>query len=94
VVEDGAFAYRPEALAKKKCPRRTLHTHQREYASYEVTIDDPKVYTRWKMRMPLYRRMDKDPQVLEYNCVCRGAHVRACSQGANPRAKEKKRTKR
>jgi hypothetical protein len=37
---------------------------------YEVTVDDPKIYTRpWKMRMPLYRRLDKNIQLLEYNCV-------------------------
>jgi hypothetical protein len=37
---------------------------------YEVTVDDPKVYTRpWKMSMPLYRRMEKNVQLLEYNCV-------------------------
>jgi hypothetical protein len=37
---------------------------------YEVTVDDPKVYARpWKMSMPLYRRLDKNIQLLEYNCV-------------------------
>ena len=37
---------------------------------YEVTVDDPEVYTRpWKMSMPLYRRMEKNMQLLEYNCV-------------------------
>lgn len=37
---------------------------------YEVTVNDPKVYTRpWKMSMPLYRRLDKNIQLLEYNCV-------------------------
>lgn len=37
---------------------------------YEVTVDDPQVYTRpWKMSMPLYRRMEKNIQLLEYNCV-------------------------
>jgi len=37
---------------------------------YEVTIEDPKVFTRpWKMRMPLYRRVEKDKQILEYKCV-------------------------
>src|SRR6266851_4710109 len=37
---------------------------------YEVTVDDPKVYTRpWKMSMPLYRRMEKNLQLLEFNCV-------------------------
>ncbi len=37
---------------------------------YEVTIDDPKIYTRpWKMSMPLYRRLEKNMQLLDYNCV-------------------------
>jgi len=37
---------------------------------YEVTITDPKVYTRpWKMSMPLYRRLEKNIQLLDYNCV-------------------------
>ena len=38
--------------------------------SYEVTIEDPKVFTRpWKMRMPLYRRLEKNAQLLEFKCV-------------------------
>src|ERR1700687_1826983 len=38
--------------------------------SYEVTIEDPKVFSRpWKMSMPLYRRLDKNAQVLEFKCV-------------------------
>src|ERR1051325_6950230 len=37
---------------------------------YEVTIEDPKVFSRpWKMRMPLYRRLEKDARLVEYNCV-------------------------
>jgi hypothetical protein len=37
---------------------------------YEATIEDPKVFTRpWKMRMPLYRRLEPGKQVLEYKCV-------------------------
>ena len=37
---------------------------------YEVTIEDPKVFTRpWKMRMPLYRRLEQGKQILEYKCV-------------------------
>jgi hypothetical protein len=36
---------------------------------YEATIEDPKVFTRpWKMRMPLYRRADRDAQILEFEC--------------------------
>jgi hypothetical protein len=38
--------------------------------TYEATIEDPKVFTRsWKMRMPLYRRLERDVKVLEYKCV-------------------------
>jgi hypothetical protein len=37
---------------------------------YEVTIEDPKVFTRpWKMRMPLYRHFEQDKQIREYKCV-------------------------
>jgi hypothetical protein len=37
---------------------------------YEVTIEDPKVFTRpWKMRMPLYRHLDSTKQIREYKCV-------------------------
>jgi hypothetical protein len=37
---------------------------------YEATIEDPKVFTRpWRMRMPLYRRLESDAQILEYKCV-------------------------
>jgi len=37
---------------------------------YDVTIEDPKVFTRpWKMSMPLYRRIEKNAQLLEYKCV-------------------------
>ena len=40
------------------------------HMTYEVTIDDPKVFTRpWKMSMPLYRRMESDARLLEYECV-------------------------
>ncbi len=37
---------------------------------YEATIEDPKVFSRpWKMSMPLYRRMESRPRILEYACV-------------------------
>ncbi len=40
------------------------------HIEYEVTIEDPKVFTRpWKMRMPLYRRVEQGLQLLEYDCV-------------------------
>ncbi len=37
---------------------------------YEATIEDPKVFTRpWKISMPLYRRLEKNVQLLEFKCV-------------------------
>ena len=37
---------------------------------YEATIEDPKVFTRpWKLSMPLYRRLDKNMELLDFNCV-------------------------
>ena len=42
----------------------------RDHMLYEVTIEDPKVFTRpWTMRMPLYRRQEADVEVLEYECM-------------------------
>jgi hypothetical protein len=36
---------------------------------YEVTIEDPKVFTRpWRIAMPLYRRVEPNMQLLEYRC--------------------------
>jgi hypothetical protein len=37
---------------------------------YEATMDDPNVFTRpWKISMNLYRRIGKDAEILEFNCV-------------------------
>lgn len=37
---------------------------------YEATLEDPNVYTRpWKVRYPLYRRLDDNMQLLEFKCV-------------------------
>lgn len=37
---------------------------------YEATIEDPNVFTApWKIRMPLYRRIEPDIQTLEFKCV-------------------------
>jgi hypothetical protein len=37
---------------------------------YEATIEDPNVFTRpWKMSMPVYRRLEKNAQLMEYKCV-------------------------
>jgi hypothetical protein len=38
--------------------------------AYNVTIEDPKVFTRpWRMSMILYRRLEPRAQLLEYKCV-------------------------
>ena len=38
--------------------------------SYEATIDDPTVFTKpWKMSMPLYRRAEKNAQLMDFKCV-------------------------
>jgi hypothetical protein len=37
--------------------------------SYEATIEDPQVFTRpWKMSLPLYRRQEKNAQLLDFKC--------------------------
>ena len=37
---------------------------------YEVTIEDPQVFTRpWKITMPLYRRLEPNIQLIEYRCT-------------------------
>ncbi len=41
-----------------------------DHIQYEATIEDPKVFTKpWKISMPLYRRVENNPRVLEYECV-------------------------
>lgn len=38
--------------------------------AYEATMDDAKVFTRpWKISMPLYKRQEKNIQILDFKCV-------------------------
>ena len=38
--------------------------------SYEATIEDPKVFSKpWKISMPLYRRLEKNAQLMDFKCV-------------------------
>ena len=53
-----------------------LHVQERYTArdanaiNYEVTITDPKVFTRpWKISMLLYRHLEKNAQLMEFKCV-------------------------
>ena len=41
-----------------------------DHLMYEATIEDPNVFTApWTIRMPLYRRLEPNKQLLEYECV-------------------------
>jgi hypothetical protein len=41
----------------------------RDHISYEVTVEDPKVFTApWRMSMVLYRHREPNFQLLEYDC--------------------------
>ena len=38
--------------------------------NYEATITDANVFTRpWKIQMPLYRRLEKNAQLMDFKCV-------------------------
>ena len=63
---DRAGNYHSDAL--KVTERYTPVSPQ--HLMYEATIDDSKVFTRpWKMTFPLYRRMEQNVQLVEFNCV-------------------------
>jgi len=41
-----------------------------DHINYEATIEDPNVFTKpWKVSFPLYRRMEKNAQLMEFKCV-------------------------
>ena len=41
-----------------------------DHIQYEATIEDPKVFTRpWKIRMPLYRRIEPNAVLMDFQCV-------------------------
>jgi len=43
---------------------------QPDVLAYEATVEDPNVFTRpWKISMPLYRRLDKGAQIMDFKCV-------------------------
>jgi hypothetical protein len=54
--------------------------------NYEATIEDPAVFTRpWKMSMPLYRRLDRNMQILEYECYAFDEVLRAAAEASRGR---------
>jgi hypothetical protein len=37
---------------------------------YEATLEDPKVYSRpWTIRMPLYRHLEENAQLMDFKCI-------------------------
>lgn len=63
---DHAGNHHTEAL---RVTERYTHTGPNTLL-YEATLEDPNVYTRpWTIRMPLYRRLDENMQLLEFKCV-------------------------
>ena len=43
---------------------------QPDVIQYEATITDPETFTRpWKISMPLYRRLEKNAQLMDFKCV-------------------------
>jgi hypothetical protein len=41
----------------------------RDHIQYEATMEDPAVFTRpWTISMPLYRIIDRNPEVFEWDC--------------------------
>jgi hypothetical protein len=62
---DRAGDYHSEALHVVERYTRTSP----DVMTYEATIEDPKVFTRpWKISMPLYRRQEKNAQLLDFKC--------------------------
>jgi len=62
---DRAGNHHSEALHVVERYTRTGLDHMR----YDVTIEDPKTFTRpWKMSMSLYRRQEPQIDLLEYEC--------------------------
>jgi hypothetical protein len=41
-----------------------------DHLMYEATIEDPETFTKpWKISMPLYRRIERNAQLMEFKCV-------------------------
>jgi len=63
---DEAGNFHSDALKVSERFTPTDATHMQ----YEATIDDAKVFTRpWKMSVIMYRRMEKNLELLDYECA-------------------------
>ena len=64
---DRAGNHHTEAL---KVTERYSRLGGNNHLQYEARIEDPKTFTRpWTIRMPLYRRLEPNVQLLEFKCV-------------------------
>lgn len=60
----GNFFSEAAQVTERLTPRGPNHI------DYDVTIVDPKVFTRpWQLRMVLYRRVEEKLELLDYECV-------------------------
>jgi hypothetical protein len=60
----GNFYSEGAHVTERYTPLSPYHLH------YEATIDDPNVFTRpWKMSMTLYKHVEPDMQLLEFQCI-------------------------
>lgn len=42
----------------------------KDHIDYQASLDDPSVFTHpWTIRLPLYRRIERNAQLLEFKCV-------------------------
>src|SRR5437773_636627 len=65
-ITDGAGNFRSDQLHVVERSTATDADH----LAYEATIEDPQTFTRpWKISLPIYRRLEKNAQLLEFNCV-------------------------
>lgn len=63
---DRAGDYHTDALhvVERYTPR------SRDIMNYEATIEDPSMFSRpWKISMPLYRHVEQNAHLLEYQCI-------------------------
>jgi hypothetical protein len=52
---------------------------------YEAAIEEPNVFSRsWTIRMPLYRRLDENAQLMEFKCIPFAEHALYEHIGAEP----------
>jgi hypothetical protein len=57
------------ATSKLKVTERYTRTAP-DHIMYEATIEDPDTFTKpWKISYPLYRRIERDAQLMEFKCV-------------------------